>query len=322
MGMLGTSLVFLLLQLALSLVVPPSCERQVAPLRAEIQALNEVIDDQQRYIQELHKNHGRQLQQIPSSHLGAGNLHRDCSDVFADGNVASGVYVIRPDGSPTALKVFCDMNNGGGWTVFQRRRDGTENFDRAWVEYKHGFGDMFSPEGEFWLGNEPLHYLTSQGNYELRIDMEDFDGNQRFAKYKRFRVDDEKDEYQLHLGEYSGNAGNALVKKRMTPPAEENRIFPGIKFSTFDHLNDTESRCIRHSKSGWWFSRCDSGNLNGHYYNGPYQAMMDDGVVWHTWHGWWYSIKSVVMMVHAADHQRPMETFPDESGVDVQGPFP
>lgn len=68
--------------------------------------------------------------------------------------------------------------------------------------------------------------------------------------------------------------------------------------------------------------RCDSGNLNGHYYNGPYQAMTDDGVVWHTWHGWWYSIKSVVMMVRAADHQRPMETFTDESGVEVQGPFP
>lgn len=50
--------------------------------------------------------------------------------------------------------------------------------------------------------------------------------------------------------------------------------------------------------------------------------MSDDGVVWHTWHGWWYSIKSVVMMVRAADHQRPMETFIDESGVDAQGPFP
>lgn len=68
--------------------------------------------------------------------------------------------------------------------------------------------------------------------------------------------------------------------------------------------------------------RCDSGNLNGHYYNGPYQAMTDDGVVWYTWHGWWYSIKSVVMMVRAADYQRPKETFTDESGVDVQGPFP
>lgn len=60
--------------------------------------------------------------------------------------------------------------------------------------------------------------------------------------------------------------------------------------------------------------RCDSGNLNGHYYNGPYRAMTDDGVVWYTWHGWWYSIKSVVMMVRAADlQQRPTETTTDGS---------
>lgn len=53
--------------------------------------------------------------------------------------------------------------------------------------------------------------------------------------------------------------------------------------------------------------RCDSGNLNGHYYKGPYQAMTDDGVVWYTWHGWWYSIKSVVMMVRAADLKHPSQ---------------
>lgn len=34
---------------------------------------------------------------------------------------------------------------------------------RAWVEYKQGFGDLYSPDGEFWLGNEPIHHLTSQG---------------------------------------------------------------------------------------------------------------------------------------------------------------
>lgn len=30
------------------------------------------------------------------------------------------------------------------------------------------------------------------GNYTLRINLEDFDGNQRYAEYKNFRVTDEK----------------------------------------------------------------------------------------------------------------------------------
>ncbi|KAJ3614933.1 hypothetical protein NHX12_018502 [Muraenolepis orangiensis] len=208
------------------------------------------------------------------------------------------------------------MSNGGGWTVFQRRTDGQENFDRAWVEYKNGFGDQFSPDGEFWLGNDPLHYITSQGDYELRVNMEDFEENQRFAEYKKFRVDEEKDQYQLHLGEYTaGDAGDALdAGGPMWGSA-------GVKFGTFDRPGETNqlsadaaaaddddkggAKCIRHDRSGWWFSRCESGNLNGHYYKGPYEALAEDGVVWYTWHGWWYSMKSVVMMVRAKDLQPP-----------------
>ncbi|XP_032395259.1 fibrinogen-like protein 1 [Etheostoma spectabile] len=307
MQMLRTSVAFLL-HMAASLAAPVPCEENVARLEAEIQGLVSVLNDQHRYIQELHNSQAQYLEHIPNSHLGPENHYRDCSEVFADGNLASGLYVIRPDASPTALSVYCDMNNGGGWTVFQRRKDGNENFDRAWVEYKHGFGDLYSPDGEFWLGNKPLHDLTSQGNYVLRVDMEDFVGNQRYAEYKNFRVDDEKDQYQLHVGEYTGNAGNALVDG--SPFAGQNWPSPdlgsgGVKFSTYDHNNDGDAKCIRHSKSGWWFSRCDSGNLNGHYYKGPYQAMADDGVVWYTWHGWWYSIKSVVMKVRAADLEHP-----------------
>ncbi|XP_041641971.1 fibrinogen-like protein 1 [Cheilinus undulatus] len=312
MGLLRTS-VILLLHLAACRAAPVRCEEKVVRLEAEIQGLRNVINDQHNYIQELHHSQAQQLEHIPNSHLGSDNLYRDCSEVFADGNVASGLYVIRPDGSPTALSVYCDMNNGGGWTVFQRRRDGKESFDRAWVEYKHGFGDLFSPDGEFWLGNDALHLLTTQGNYDLRIDMEDFEGNQRFAEYRKFKVDDEKDQYQLHLGEYNGNAGNALAGPHSTGQqwTGTGRESDGIKFSTYDHLNDApgdvddDASCIRHSRSGWWFSRCDSGNLNGHYYKGPYKAMTDDGVVWYTWHGWWYSIKSVVMMVRAADLEDP-----------------
>ncbi|XP_054461080.1 fibrinogen-like protein 1 [Anoplopoma fimbria] len=313
MGMLGISLVFLH-HMAASLAAPVPCEEKVVHLEGEVRGLMKMVKEQHRFIQELYNSQAQQLEQIPNSHLGSEDLYRDCSEVFAEGNVASGLYVIRPDGSPTALSVYCDMNNGGGWTVFQRRKDGKESFDRAWVEYKHGFGDLHSPDGEFWLGNEPLHDLTSQGNYDLRINMEDFEGNQRYAEYKNFKVDDEKDQYQLHVGEYRGNAGDALSEVHASPSAQKKWTGPGnrIKFSTFDQLNgsdtENEARCIRHSKSGWWFSRCDSGNLNGHYYKGPHQAIADDGVVWYTWHGWWYSIKSVVMMVRAADleHSPPV----------------
>lgn len=81
------------------------------------------------------------------------------------------------------VSVFCDMEtDGGGWTVFQKRQDGSVNFYRPWIEYKNGFGNLRS---EFWLGNEKLHHLLSQGRYEMRMDMEDFDNQTRYVKYTK-----------------------------------------------------------------------------------------------------------------------------------------
>lgn len=59
-------------------------------------------------------------------------------------------------------------NNGGGWTVIQRRKIGLTSFNRDWKQYKNGFGTI---RGDFWLGNEQIFRLTRQPTV-LRIEME------------------------------------------------------------------------------------------------------------------------------------------------------
>ena len=122
---------------------------------------------------------------------------------------------------------FCDMEtDGGGWTVFQKRDDliPVENFYRTWLEYKRGFGDL---QKQFWFGNDRLSLLTNQDAYELRVDLEDFDGQQGFAHYYSFRIGNELNKYQLTVGKYiDGNAGDSLGQLN------------GRQFSTKDFDND------------------------------------------------------------------------------------
>ena len=109
--------------------------------------------------------------------------------------------MIDPDGKDI-FNVLCDMKtSGGGWTVFQRRLDGSVDFYRGWQDYKHGFGDL---KGEFWLGLNKIHRITTAAQNELRIDMEDTSGNKKYAEYDLFAVTSEQQKYQLSLGTYAG----------------------------------------------------------------------------------------------------------------------
>ena len=130
------------------------------------------------------------------------SVRKNCADVFKSGDKISGVYKIDPDGLGE-FEVFCDQATaGGGWTVFQKRRDGSVEFFRAWDDYKRGFGNL---NNEFWLGLDKINRLTVSSRNKLRVDLEDLHGSTVFAEYSSFTVASERVKYQVSLGSYSGS---------------------------------------------------------------------------------------------------------------------
>ena len=132
-------------------------------------------------------------------------VRRNCAEVYEAGFRTSGVYTIDPDDAG-AFDVYCDQKTaGGGWTVFQKRLDGSVDFYRGWDDYKRGFGNL---NGEFWLGLDKIHRLT-KGRNRLWVDLEDFDNQTAYAEYDSFGVGDEQSKYKPErLGQYAGKTQN------------------------------------------------------------------------------------------------------------------
>ena len=109
---------------------------------------------------------------------------RDCKDIKDNGfgiRTNSGVYEISVDvdGELQRLPVYCDMEtDGGGWTVFQNRFDGSVDFYQNFREYEIGFGRL---EGEFWLGLKWVYHMTKNQQQELRIDLVYTKGRKAFV---------------------------------------------------------------------------------------------------------------------------------------------
>ena len=60
------------------------------------------------------------------------------------------MYKIKiPDSGLDAFDVWCDFFDDHGWTVIQKRFDGSVDFYVYWSDYKNGFGNI---NGEHWLG--------------------------------------------------------------------------------------------------------------------------------------------------------------------------
>lgn len=190
-------------------------------------------------------------------------LLKSCLELKQSGVSHSGVYSIKPDAHP-AFNVYCDQSsNSGGWTVIQRRFNGSEDFNRSLIEYQTGFGHLTS---EFWLGTIKISQLTS-GPSELLIELENSLGQRSHAFYRRFRIADGINDNNLSLSYYTGTAGDAfghLDQMYFSAPDE-------------DRDNDTDN-CARKFSSGWWYKECTSTDRHADL-NGPYQT----GIYWSTW---------------------------------------
>uniref|UniRef100_A0A8V5GRD9 Fibrinogen C-terminal domain-containing protein n=1 Tax=Melopsittacus undulatus TaxID=13146 RepID=A0A8V5GRD9_MELUD len=215
-------------------------------------------------------------------------LPQDCHQLFLAGQQSSGVFQVQPAGSQP-FKVYCDMTTEGGWTVIQRRTDGSVDFDQLWDAYKNGFGDL---RGDFWLGLEKMHRLIQEGRFNLLIELEDWEGNSQVIQFV-FSLGGESTAYTLSLlGPLSGELENAIGDFRQLPFSTRDR----------DHDLKADTNCAKHLSGGWWFSTCGHANLNGKYFRSiPRQRHeRKQGIFWKTWKGRYYPLKSTTMKIQPA----------------------
>ncbi|CAN9508837.1 unnamed protein product [Ophioblennius macclurei] len=212
---------------------------------------------------------------------------RDCSQLGVDVSLPSQVYTIYPTPYGRGIEVFCDMETDlGGWTVFLKRDGGDQHFFKPWEDYEKGFGD---PASEHWLGLRNLYKLTHYGYNELRVVLEDFEGNIVYANYHYFQVGDQCSGYTLYVGGFQdGGAGDSLS------------YHSGQQFSTFDHDQDSsETNCAHRYLGGFWYNECYHCNPTGIYQYGPVIDFFSNGIIWSRWKGDQYSVKSLTMMIRA-----------------------
>ncbi|KAL7839873.1 hypothetical protein SRHO_G00265310 [Serrasalmus rhombeus] len=209
---------------------------------------------------------------------------KDCSQALLNGDTTSGLFTIYLRGDESQpLQVYCDMTTeGGGWLVFVRRQSGKLDFFRNWKNYTAGFGDM---NDEFWLGLSNLHKITSQGQYELRVDLRD-KGESAYAQYDKFSVSEPRSRYKVHVGGYSGTAGDSMTYHNGRP------------FSTFDHDNDIAvTNCALSYKGAFWYKNCHRVNIMGRYGDNSHSK----GVNWFHWKGHEHSIEFAEMKIRPAN---------------------
>ncbi|XP_062582754.1 fibroleukin-like [Saccostrea cucullata] len=182
-----------------------------------------------------------------------------------------------------SVDVFCDMDTkDGGWTVIQRRVEGSTDFNRTWNEYKEGFGSLHS---SYWIGNDVIHQLT-KNRPSLYVSITLTNGTTLYQQYKEFSVNNETDNYRLYLnGPTEGTLGDSMMNTGF-----HLADLSGMYFSTPDRDNDRSSTyhcAIDFGGGGWWFNDCTHAFLNSAWSSTSWYPLLSSGT----------DIKKILIMI-------------------------
>jgi len=202
---------------------------------------------------------------VPSSDAWERDIRRRAQ--FACNNMA----VTASNCSDHKGKVFglCDND---GWLTFHRSFGNSELFtSKNWAQYRQGFGQAGgNTEAEFWLGLEALNRITKansrfqlmiRGTFKNEERNGEFAGKSGWIVYDQFTIDNEFQNYAIHIGPILDHYGFSRVTEfdpihDVTKNPE--RKLDGSAFSTWDSDNDlTSANCAdTYDNIGWWFNAC------------------------------------------------------------------
>ena len=139
--------------------------------------------------------------------------------------------------------------------TIQRRISDSVNFNRDWDDYVTGFGEE---DGNYWMGLEEIHQLTTTHDMSLFIDIETFEGEPFTMKLETFSVGNATSNYTIVYSQSSDRVKDSMFTD----------YHNGMMFTTRDRDNDiaTNINCASDiNRGGWWYNNCAHINLNGNY---------------------------------------------------------
>ncbi|ESO85271.1 hypothetical protein LOTGIDRAFT_97085, partial [Lottia gigantea] len=130
-----------------------------------------------------------------------------------------------------------------GQTVIQWHHNSSFRFNKTWAEFRTGFGNR---DGDHWIGNEKLFWLTQSRNFSLMITIKPRGGGIRNFNVSKFIVLSENSSFAIRV--YDAPGSQSCLSQ-----------YNGTQFTTFDRVNS--ANCAAINGSGWWYnSTCSDCN--------------------------------------------------------------